>query len=162
MPRKRNLLSQSTEEEVRNLEEQLNNLNIQNLTKKVVGHLIWKDEEGKEWYRVFGEWKCTRKRCKKTWSSAYTWISLSKYKEDTPISELDKSQDYYQQECKSCKSKINELLRYKHLEISEDKEVNRPHRSDLCAKCQSGSLCQESLRHQYQQEVNHHRVPYNY
>ena len=125
-------------------------------TKKVLEWLVWKNKKGQEFYRVFGSWKCdNKKKCGKGWNSAYTWILLQKYKEDVLVKELDQNKDYYQQECKACSSKINRLIKYEHLKLSENQVEDRPHLSHLCAKCQeskknNSSKCQEWLRSRQQ------------
>lgn len=119
--------------------------------KEVLEWLIWKDKQNKEFYRVFGEWRCANKKnCGKRWKSAYTWISLQKYKDNVQVSELDKEKDYYQQECKACDNKINKIMKYEHLELRSSDDVVKPHRSDLCAKCQAGASCQSLIKYQQQ------------
>src|SRR2546421_627727 len=61
------------------------------------------DDENQKWHRVFGEWKCTL--CKNKWKSGYTWIQLEKYVDNILDLELDETQDYLQQKCKSNKCK---------------------------------------------------------
>ena len=65
-------------EEVRYLENQKSqkekksktmpaNNNQKDTIKKVVEQLIWKNEKGEEFYRVFGGWKCAnKKKCGKS------------------------------------------------------------------------------------------------
>jgi len=111
----------------------------------VIDKLIWEDDKGKSWYKVFGSWKCDSvnkktKNCVNKWSSAFTWISYEKYLEKVSALKLDKNTDYLQQACRKCNNKVNVLIKYKHLEKS-DVPGEFPHRSDLCAKCKSGSLC---------------------
>ncbi|CAG8512587.1 8653_t:CDS:2 [Ambispora leptoticha] len=103
---------------------------------EIIVHLVWKN-----FYRVFGYWKCSN--CDKTWCSAYTWISLEKYIYQIEGKELEANRDFCSQECKRCKRYSESemegyITRYEPLEYSEDGSV---HKERLCAKCQSGSHC---------------------
>jgi hypothetical protein len=115
--------------------------------KKFLINLFWQTEPAVEikcnleWnnhYRVFGDWEC--QHCKNAWKSAYIWISLQKYIKKTPGEELNKN-DFYMQKCKECKNEESIILNYQPLDNQESSEENRPHRSNLCAKCKSGNLC---------------------
>ena len=60
---------------------------------------------------------------------------------DAPFSGSNlKETDYLQQICKSCYSKNNKIIYYdNHSGLITN--LHYPHRSDLCAKCISGSPC---------------------
>ncbi|CAI2161900.1 5552_t:CDS:2 [Funneliformis geosporum] len=66
---------------------------------------------------------------------------VKEYKDNVPIKELDRNKDYYQQECKACTSKVNRLIKYEHLKLGNDKDEIKPHRTDLCVKCQTEEKC---------------------
>ncbi|CAG8451449.1 11749_t:CDS:2 [Rhizophagus irregularis] len=64
-------------------------------------HLIWKHDDKEEWYRVFGTWDCDNENCKPGWSSAHTYILLSKYRDEIPAANLQRDDHYWGQDCKS-------------------------------------------------------------
>ncbi|CAG8471908.1 14317_t:CDS:2 [Cetraspora pellucida] len=76
------------------------------------------------------------------------------YKDNIPVKQLDKNKDYYQQECKACANKINRLIKYEQLKLSEsnDGEI-KPHRTDLCAKCRDEEKCWDYMN--YQQKIKY-------
>ena len=114
-----------------------------------------------EYGRNFGLWKCLK--CKNSWSSAYTWISLNfcfnnkeilkiKDKQDKQKMEewfsCDKLKDKYflVEECRDCCDKHNnsvKILRYRNLKWSGERDNHIPHREDLCVKCIKGYKCTE-------------------
>lgn len=118
---------------------------------------------GVEYSRAYAKWKCSNRKCKKTWESAYTWISFDSLRNNTELydhpagrvrdttrensigkpfsgSKLNVN-DYFQEECKACNSKINKIVWYDNL-ISSKADTIKPHRSDLCAKCKLDYPCQ--------------------
>nr|CAG8558630.1 15058_t:CDS:2 [Entrophospora candida] len=100
---------------------------------EVICHLVWKEK-----HRVFGYWKCLN--CRKKWVSAYTWLSLQKFIDKTPGNKLLEG-DFCVQECKKCKGNENKnvmIWKYEPLILSE---TGKPHKRDLCAKCQDGEYC---------------------
>ena len=118
-----------------------------------------------EYAKVFGKWKCSNKKCRNKWESAYTWIrfeALKNTKEFIPTSSklleefkvngrgfpFDgstlKDGDYLQEKCRRCLSKNNQIIYYDKL-IPSHSDTYKNHRSDLCAKCLSGHPCSESL-----------------
>ncbi|GBB85085.1 hypothetical protein RclHR1_11660005 [Rhizophagus clarus] len=99
---------------------------------EIVYHLMWKN-----YYRVFGEFKC--ENCKKKWKSAYIYILLQKFITKTPEQKLCKG-DFYVQECKSC-MKEGFISLYEPLKLSE---IEKPHKKELCAKCMEGDECKQS------------------
>ncbi|RIB29594.1 hypothetical protein C2G38_2154967 [Gigaspora rosea] len=98
---------------------------------EIICHLEWNNH-----YKVFGNWKC--QLCRRMWRSALTWISLRKYIEQIPGKQL-KKEDYYMQECNKCNGSRSIIMSYEKLELTTSRG---PHKSHLCAKCKSGSLCE--------------------
>ncbi|CAG8735350.1 23234_t:CDS:2 [Gigaspora margarita] len=105
--------------------------NVPHKELEIICHLEWNNH-----YKVFGNWKC--QLCRRMWKSALTWISLRKYIEQIPGKQL-KKEDYYMQECNNCNGSRSIIINYEKLELSTSRG---PHKSHLCAKCKSGSLCE--------------------
>ncbi|KAF0488843.1 hypothetical protein F8M41_022166 [Gigaspora margarita] len=105
--------------------------NVPHKELEIICHLEWNNH-----YKVFGNWKC--QLCRRMWKSALTWISLRKYIEQIPGKQL-KKEDYYMQECNNCNGSRSIIMNYEKLELSTSRG---PHKSHLCAKCKSGSLCE--------------------
>ncbi|RHZ69730.1 hypothetical protein Glove_279g24 [Diversispora epigaea] len=101
-------------------------------TLEIIFHLIWKD-----YYRVFGEFKC--QNCRRKWKSAYVWISFQKFIEKTPGPQLSE-EDFYMQKCKKCKGKSS-IFEYEPLQLSDG---TSPHKYELCVKCQAGDTCRRT------------------
>lgn len=101
--------------------------------------------------RNFGKWKCLT--CKKSWSSAYTWISLDFCFKNNKIfkdrngkywfSGKDiKDKEFLIQMCKDCHKEDNVIITgYINLEGSNLNDNKTPHNSELCAKCQRNYPC---------------------
>ncbi|CAB4376234.1 unnamed protein product [Rhizophagus irregularis] len=100
---------------------------------EIIRHLVWN-----HYYRVFGNWKCSR--CQKKWRSAYTWISLQKFITKATGKQCLKG-DYVMQKCKerTC-GNYGIISSYKPLVRSESGE----HKRHLCEKCKRGYECFES------------------
>ncbi|CAG8604511.1 7315_t:CDS:2, partial [Diversispora eburnea] len=95
-------------------------------TLEIIFHLFWRD-----YYRVFGEFKC--QNCRKKWKSAYIWILLKQFINKTPGPQLCEG-DFYMQKCKRCNGKSS-IVKYESLKISKR---SPPHKKELCVKCQAG------------------------
>ncbi|GBB85387.1 hypothetical protein RclHR1_11930013 [Rhizophagus clarus] len=94
-------------------------------TVKIISHLVWNN-----YYRVSGKWMCDN--CHRIWPSAYTWIKLSSFINETLAENLNQT-DFYMQLCKKCKLPENRLLKYEHLKEGESSS----HKEHLCKKCSS-------------------------
>jgi len=118
---------------------------------EIIRHLVWNNH-----YRVFAGWRCQCLQHQHRWNSSYTWLSLQKFIEKSPVRNLNPS-DYYTQECydcraicSQCKNKPKEergckkcdykgaVVKYDKLQLSEG---GKPHKRWLCAKCQGGAIC---------------------
>lgn len=107
-----------------------------------------------EYGRNFGKWKCLT--CKKSWSSAYTWISLDFCFKNNIIfkdrkgkywfSGKDlKDKEFLIEKCNNCDDSNNSnviITSYNNLEGGNYVDNKIPHSSDLCVKCQKGYPCQ--------------------
>ncbi|RUS29631.1 hypothetical protein BC938DRAFT_480429, partial [Jimgerdemannia flammicorona] len=121
--------------------------NMSEVEVEVFDHLIFTTEEGDRFYRLYGRWICTK--CKKGWTSAWTYVRLEKYEARISPKKLKKERDYFTQQCKNCPkgNSVGFLKEYKHLKKSnEDKDEKRPHLKDLCEKCKQGYYCGERSR----------------
>ncbi|RUS23475.1 hypothetical protein BC938DRAFT_475093 [Jimgerdemannia flammicorona] len=114
----------------------------------VFKNLIFTPPGKHSYYRLYGLWACGK--CKKTWSSAHTYVSLEKYKNQVPAAELKKDWDYFTQKCKKCPKgdSVGHITEYKHLREKEsdseeevEPDTKRPHISSLCEKCKQGFRC---------------------
>ncbi|GBC18709.2 hypothetical protein GLOIN_2v1470198 [Rhizophagus irregularis DAOM 181602=DAOM 197198] len=92
-------------------------------------HLIWKHDDKEEWYRVFGTWDCDNENCKPGWSSAHTYILLSKYRDEIPAANLQRDDHYWGQDS-------NFFLRYKKKYCLD--EINRQIFHQICPSTPSG------------------------
>jgi len=140
---------------------------IFNLPSKNSNNRFLNPDNGIEYVRTFGLWKCVK--CHKRWHSAHTWISLKFVKNNKELykskeklssgsafkflgpdenihsqpSEMgwkSENKDILQQHCKACNSKNNKVINYSELlKGLGNKEL--PHRAKLCAKCLSGYPC---------------------
>lgn len=131
------------------------------------GNKYFKDPEtGIEYAKTFAKWKCSNKKCRNKWDSAYTWITFEALTKNTkvylPTSEKElnefrsykqefpydgsilKEGDYLHEECRRCLSENNPIIYYDEL-IPSNSDIHKNHRDDLCAKCKSGHPCTESL-----------------
>lgn len=114
-----------------------------------------------EYARAYAQWKCSNPKCKNTWESAYTWISFNFLKTNndlhahhvigsTNIREKPFSgsklttNDFFQEECKTCGSQNNNIVWYDNLK-SSNLDTRKPHKSSLCAKCKLGHYCQLAM-----------------
>jgi hypothetical protein len=107
-----------------------------------------------EYARCYAKWNCSNKNCKNSWLSAYTWISFDALKVNKKLfKNYDfsgsnfKSTDFLQQICKSCNSKINQIIYYNNLEKRDDVDERKPHIRKLCIKCQKGYYCNEDWQY---------------
>lgn len=106
------------------------------------------NENGIEYGRHFGKWKCSS--CENTWTSAYTWISTDfciknkdNYDQGWYNTETLKSKDFILEQCKDCTdSKVN-ITNYRKLKPNKNNN-HIAHHAHLCAKCKKGSPCQEA------------------
>ncbi|RIA92310.1 hypothetical protein C1645_736474 [Glomus cerebriforme] len=74
-------------------------LSSEDIKPPVHENLIVECKEDK-WYRVFGTWDCGREDCdNKRWTSAHTYILLSKYMAEVPAADLICDSDYWGQDC---------------------------------------------------------------
>ncbi len=134
-------------------------------TRPIFSHLVW----GK-YYRVFGNWSC--ENCKNKWSSAWTFVSLEKFKHETKSDDLEpddlepddlelEPDDYINQKCKKCNSQETKIIKYDPLKRSEESGFNRKaHEQDLCAKCKTGATCgQRRISGPYQRPIKIFRKP---
>ncbi|CAI2176471.1 16038_t:CDS:2 [Funneliformis geosporum] len=103
---------------------------------EIICHLLWNDH-----YRVYGEFKCPN--CWKKWRSAYIWISFRKFIEKIPGPRLCKD-EYYMQNCKKCKAGENDDSFILHYEPLQTSGSVKPHKRELCAKCQNREYCRQT------------------
>jgi hypothetical protein len=103
----------------------------------VHNNLIWKDEGENEWYRVFGTWECNSNNCDKAkWTSAHTYILLSKYNDEISAADLIRGDHYFGQDCKStqCSNFGGTLKEYRPLRRGGLRDRPR-HQNGLCHRC---------------------------
>ncbi|GBB91659.1 hypothetical protein RclHR1_01900024 [Rhizophagus clarus] len=122
-------------------------LSSEDIKPPVRDHLIWKDAERNEWYRVYGTWDCDNNNCETIrWTSAYTFVLLSKYLEEISAADLTRDTHYWGQDCKStqCNSSRGTLKEYRPLRRGSSK--NRPrHLGTFCHKCPVSPCVQTEL-----------------
>lgn len=116
-------------------------LSEEDIKPPVHKHLIWKDKDkGDEWYRVFGTWNCDNSGdCDEIrWTSAHTYILLSKYEEEIPAADLIRDAHYWGQDCKNtpCSNFRGTLKEYRPLRRGSLKD-NPRHQVAFCHKCQT-------------------------
>lgn len=135
---------------------------------KPLEHDCFFDEDTSIQYtRTFAKWKCLN--CRKKWYSAFSWISLTfaennqkTCKDTTKIFDSSsqkwtkktnivfdgsnlKKEEFLSQNCKNClmidKVKITSYSNLAKPALNNSNDPIKPHREDLCAKCQKGHLC---------------------
>lgn len=114
-------------------------LSEKDIKPPVHGNLIWEHKDDK-WYRVFGTWDCDNGDCDKTrWTSAHTYILLSKYENEIPAADLQRDDHYWGQDCKSdsCRGTLKEY-RSMRRGLSRDRPQ---HQGGFCHKCRSSFSC---------------------
>lgn len=113
-------------------------------SKEVLSHLLF-PLKNKLWYKVFATWRCSNNKCKNRWLSAYSWIYIDKYIENTPTKELKSHIDFLDEECKRCAGSNNKIIHYEHLKFKDEDELKvdetKPHMRELCEKCKAGYFC---------------------
>lgn len=112
-------------------------------------------ENGIEYGRNFGKWKCLN--CEKIWTSAYTWISTD-FCLNNNLKFKDKngqwwyngknlsSKDFILEQCKDCTINSNAIIKSYHKLKPGDNDNHEAHHSNLCAKCNKGFPCQDIIK----------------